>query len=220
MPNQLNDSPELENLKKRLHELDLRLLPTWSSTMLTYNATQLEKTRSYRVLVHAEIEHFIERICFESIKKATKAWNDNKKPSFILMALITSYHSGWSTGEEQQEKIIEMARSRSGVKRDLKAIIEKAVNQYHQITKDNHGIKESNLKNLLLPVGIDTSDLDSAWLAEMDTLGGLRGEVAHTTIAVQRPIDPKEEKARTIKITKGLEVLDHKLQSLVAELIR
>ena len=41
--------------------------------------------------------------------------------------------------------------------------------------QQNHGIRTKNVLSLALPVGIFESDLDAAWLTEMDAFGVDRG---------------------------------------------
>ena len=58
-------------------------------------------------------------------------------------------------------------------------VIDLAQNQFLQRIKDNHGIKENNFYVLVLPTGIDPSELDATWIANLNNFGSLRGEVAH-----------------------------------------
>jgi hypothetical protein len=67
---------------------------------------------------------------------------------------------------------------------------------------------------MLMPLGLDASDIDSVWLATTDAFGSKRGETAHTTIAVQRPLDPVSEKKTVTDVLAGLIKLDTKLSTL------
>jgi len=156
----------MENLITRLNQLKIRLLPYRTSPTGNYNDIQLEKARSYRVLVHAEIEHFLENKASECINNAIEKWNSNKEPSYVIIALLAAYHSGWSTGDNKREnEILDAARNRNNLRKSINQIINYAAVQYREIIKGNNGIKESNLKKLLMPIGIDTDDVESTWIA-------------------------------------------------------
>jgi hypothetical protein len=57
----------------------------------------------------------------------------------------------------------------------------------------NHGVKQSDIMKLLLPIGFRPSDLDAVFVATLDSFGANRGEVAHTSIKTQQQIDPQTE---------------------------
>ena len=80
--------------------------------------------------------------------------------------------------------------------------IDLAIKSFQRVIRQNHGIKEANILALLLPIGIDTDDLDPAWLATMNTFGEERGLVAHcsaTSTTIQAP-DPANELDRIEQI--------------------
>ncbi|MFM6279608.1 MAG: hypothetical protein ACKN9K_14830, partial [Dolichospermum sp.] len=47
--------------------------------------------------------------------------------------------------------------------------IDLAVESFKRVISQNHGVKEDHILSLLLPIGIDSDDLDPAWLATMNT---------------------------------------------------
>jgi hypothetical protein len=80
---------------------------------------------------------------------------------------------------------------------------------------NNHGIREDNLFQIFYPIGLKMSDMDNTWLATMDSFGISRGEVAHTSIKTQQPIDPATVfKKITSDILPGLMKLDRKLKCI------
>ena len=66
------------------------------------------------------------------------------------------------------------------IKEAVSEIIDQAQTQFIQNLQNNHGVREKNLKTLILPTGVELSDLDSTWIADLDDFGKQRGEVAHT----------------------------------------
>ncbi len=94
-------------------------------------------------------------------------------------------------------------------------IIERAVEQYRDIVRNNNGIMERNLKRLLMPVGIALSELDQTWLNNMSSFGGKRGFVAHTSrLVVTTPPDPQTEKQTVDVLLAGLKGLDEMVNQL------
>jgi hypothetical protein len=87
-------------------------------------------------------------------------------------------------------------------------VLLKMLNQFIVILNNNHGIMEKNLKMLVVPAGVRLSDLDQQWLVDLNEFGKHRGEIAHKTVGVHRPINPKDELDKTQSILKGLKRLD------------
>jgi hypothetical protein len=71
---------------------------------------------------------------------------------------------------------------------------------------------------LLLPIGIDSDDLDPAWLADMNTFGEKRGLVAHTSatsyMTIQTP-DPANELNTVTQIKNELLRIDELINNLI-----
>ena len=57
----------------------------------------------------------------------------------------------------------------------------------------NHGVVEYNLHRLFVPLGLRTTDLETTWVAGMNSFGLLRGASAHTSRRTQSPPDPQTE---------------------------
>ena len=87
--------------------------------------------------------------------------------------------------------------------------IELALNAFYRVIDQNHGLKEANLLALLLPIGIDSDDLDSVMLVTMDAFGKQRGLIAHKSAtsyrATQTP-DPANELNKIQQITPNNEL--------------
>lgn len=95
--------------------------------------------------------------------------------------------------------------------------IDIAVNSFQKVIQDNHGVKETNILALLLPIGISSHDLDIAWLATMNTFGKNRGVVAHqsaTRHRTQQLPDPETELKTVTQITQELLKLDELINNL------
>lgn len=193
----------------RLLQLRRHFLPKNFSPTGLYSIRQLDLARAYRLLSHAEIEGFIEVISKEIIIRSVGEWKIRKKPSDVIICLLSAYHSGWIE-KDPDAFYSELVVKGSPVSRSSSAdaAVDAAVNQYMARLKSNNGIKEQDIKKILLPVGIRNEDLDITWLSDMNDHGRLRGEIAHDSVSVASSIDPKTELDRVERILAGLKSLD------------
>lgn len=205
-------SKRFRELQKRLSELRRNMLPERFSPTGLYTDRQQDRARGYRLLVHAEIESYLEDIVRVVITDKIRAWKNGRVPSNLLLAFLACYHSGWNEyDEEQKVRIIELARARKKITDTVEEIINQAQAQFIQQLKNNHGVREKNLKMLVLPTGIDPGDLDNTWISNLDDFGKRRGDVAHRTKTTTGSINPEDEYNRVETLIKGLKDLDNKL---------
>jgi hypothetical protein len=81
--------------------------------------------------------------------------------------------------------------------------------KYYKHIKDNHGIRERNVLELLAPLGVPVDVFGPTLLPNLDSLGERRGMHAHQSAkAVQTALDPETEYVRIASLTKELLVLD------------
>jgi hypothetical protein len=189
-------SVRLLQLKKRLTTLRRHLLPADFSATGSYSSRVLDRARGYRVLVHAEFEAYLEDRCWAIAQRAIQQWKVDKKPRSVLMSLLTRCGPAASNEQILQDRI------------------GKAGSCYRHMIDLNHGIRESNLVNLLQPVGIELTDLDRTWVSTVNSFGVARGEVSHSSIGAQRPIDPRTELIMVRQIRDGFGDLDKLLNAL------
>lgn len=194
-------------LKQRLRDLRSHMLPAVFSPTGDYSERKLDRARGYRLLVHAEIEAFIEDITFEAAKTCVSEWTRTKAVTDRLFCLIAHYHSGFAV-EDMDVMPPFPASNRPKVREAIKEIVEIAMLQYRKIHGDNNGIREENLLRLILPIGVRKDDLDPLWITNLSEFGKRRGDVAHKAVKAQQQIDPKTEYDVVKDLLKGLAKLD------------
>jgi len=186
-------------LTKELNRLKKQFIPKINPTG-SYSDRQLALTLAYRVLVHAEIEAYFEDRVWEVALNAKNHWDSQGKTCRTLICLLA--FSG-----QMMESPPDTLSPSKGSKKVLEGKIkinekiDSAIESFKRVIKQNHGIKEANILALLLPIGIDTDDLDPG-LATMNTFGEERGLVAHcsaTSTTIQAP-DPANELDRIEQI--------------------
>lgn len=200
-------SLRFRELRKRLQELRAHMLPASFSPTGQYSDRQLDRTGGYRLLVHAEIESFIEDITFSAATKGVSEWVRTKKVSDCLFCLVSHYHHGFHVAPFDDAAPFPES-SRPKAKDAIKDVIDIAIKQYRSIHDANNGIKEENLCRLILPVGVRKDDLDPLWITNLNEYGKIRGDIAHKSLKAQQQIDPSTELQKVESLVVGLAQLD------------
>ncbi len=166
-----------KNLLSRIAFLESNLLP---AVKLTGNYTKKESDmiRGYLLLCHAEIESFFEEVAKSKVQDALNLWRTTRSKSHCLLAVMS-----FCTEEINWDRV----KVEDKEKFDFR--VNKVVQHYINKLNSNHGIKSKNIKNILLPIGIEESQLDPVWMSIMDNFGGRRGIIAHLGVSAQTQID-------------------------------
>lgn len=199
----MSRSKRFIELFKRIKSIEKNLLPR-IKTPGDYTKRELDMIRSYKLLVHAEIEAYVEERAKEKAISAVKSWKASRTKSNVLLALM-SYND---------IDYISFSNEKNTSDRDITVRIEKAVKQFMTKVSNNHGIKEINILEMLCPIGIEISELQQAWLNDLNSFGLSRGLVAHTSAKTQQPLDPVSEKNLITSIIKELENVDLKINAV------
>ncbi|HEY9796208.1 MAG TPA: HEPN domain-containing protein [Leptolyngbyaceae cyanobacterium] len=209
-------SVRFRTLTKELSRLKKQFLPKISPTGL-YSDRQLARTLAYRVLAHAEIEAYLEDRVREVAIDAKNDWDNTGKTRRTLICLLAFSGQMMDT---PPNTLTPTNSSQDAWEKKLKISkkLDSAISCFNRVIKQNHGVKEANILALLLPIGIDSDDLDSAWLATMNTFGEQRGLVAHSSATSYRtvqPPDPATELSTVLQIAQGLLQVDELINNLM-----
>jgi hypothetical protein len=197
-------STHFKALEARVKELRRRFLPRIFSKSGSYTDERLDGARAFRVLVHAELEHYFEARSLELADAAFDNWRINGQPSIPIACLLANIEG-----------------QRNGLPKALGTSITsvfiagEALGQYKRCIRKNHGIRIENLLQMLLPIGILESDLDPVWLSTTDGFGAKRGETAHRT-AISYVIDPRDDYQIVKQIMSGVKDVDLRLNLIRA----
>lgn len=191
-------------LKRRCRELQRHLIPAPSPTG-AYSARQLDLTRAYRLLVHAEFEAFLEDRVKDVFLAAQAKWNKSRASSRSLAALLAYAQDGRSVPEALA----------GAAQTDFQRRVQEVLSQHLHKVRNNNGVKRKNVLALLLPAGVDEATLDNTWLNAMEAFGSARGHVAHSSSLVAHAIDPQTEVANVATLLKGLEPINDMLDDLL-----
>ncbi len=210
-------SASFRQLEGSLRQLRRQLLPRQFDPTGTYPDRIIARARGYRVLAHAEIEHFIEQRAQEVVLDALNAWNSTGTMRVTLASLIAFCGNMANVPPSTLLPNDPSAKKRHDCELKLQLRLNAAANSFFAAAKENHGIKEKNLLRLLLPIGVNPVDIDPTWLATMNSFGERRGEAAHASGnvgKVKHPPDPKTELNLVVQVLKGLRDIDELLNEL------
>jgi len=193
-------SRRFKGLISRVARLQEHFLPRQFSPTGQYTLKQYDLAKAYVLLVHAEIEAFLEDRSRDRAMKLGKQWLTKGRHSKGIRRLIHSHNLqvkqpwqpiDWSPGK-----------------------VDSAINSYISSINNNNGIKEKDVCHMFFPLGIEYKDFDVTWLANMSSYGAARGGFAHSSIKTHQPVDPKNELSKVQGIVKGLAKLDRKINRL------
>ena len=163
-------------LQRRLNKLRKVYLPKEFSPTGSYSDSVFEKVCAYKVLAHAEMEYYFEEIALSIAQKAYRKWQSSSKASTPLLSLVAYYDGNFPPPPDIHDG--------NNSEKDIDWRIETSYTSYNrQIRSANHGIKESNILSIFLPIGIKIADIDEGLLLSLNNFGSERGLIAHSTRA-------------------------------------
>lgn len=211
-------SARFRQLERDLRELRLHFLPRRFNRLGLYAARVHSRAAAYRVLAHAEIEAYFEDRSLEVVRTALDNWKKKSTVSRTLMCLL-----GYA-GRHMDEPppTVKPEQPTQADVWELRLRLSRKVNEaakvYYAAVKANHGVKESNILRLLLPLGIDSDTLDQVWLASMNTFGEQRGEAAHTSRSswkLKQLPDPETELKVVMDLVPQIKEVDEHLNEIL-----
>lgn len=213
-------SMQYKKLQQCVRKLRKALLPGKFDPTGTYRGADGTHLRaiSFRILVHAEIESFIEDRAFQLFDEGWDAWATHRIPNRVLPALLA--FSGHRMPNPPPRLGLLAKNNNKNNKEDIDALFKRVKKHWmDDVYKKNHGIKEANVLALLLPLGIDGSHLDTTLLADLTSFGGLRGAVAHkSSVRVTTYADPKSEYDTANQLVIALVSIDKLVGDALSEL--
>jgi hypothetical protein len=189
-------SPRFLALRTRIESLKTRFLQFENA--YSFDFENQDKLMSFRLLVHAEIEYFIEEYARVIVNTFLNNWTTRGN---ILPGL--RYLFVYSPTKFESPNFVNI---NDRIRSCCQAFIARIDN--------NHGIKQKNIIALFVPLGVTQAYLDNGWLATMDSFGTRRGSYAHKSVSVQTQIDKHTELNDLKIVLDGIKRVDVKLQEL------
>ena len=185
-------------LIQRITELERAYLPLFKPSG-KYTKKEKDDIRAFSILVHAELESYFETIGNDKVQLALRKWLANQNyNSRVLLSLCCFAERNKNT--EKRESV------------ELK--LRNIVGQYINSVKKNNGIKDENIKKLLLPLGVREDELNPTLLNTLSSFGATRGSFAHSSAQVSVNPNPVDIKNNVHQILADLKDLDEVLKAL------
>lgn len=203
-------SLKLRALKRSVQELRRHFLPKVFRPLGDYSRpTRVQAhTRAFIVLVHAEIESYLEDWSQEVTDTCETKWDTASRISKPLSCLLSASDQCLQLPTNQLE--IQQEEMPARVHNVIKAVIR----SHKKTIKKNNGIKETNLLSLFAPLGLPSIALGSTLIPNLNSYGALRGELVHKSQkAVARTLDVETEFNKAISLIADIEDLDKWLRN-------
>ncbi|MFA1705972.1 HEPN domain-containing protein [Mycobacterium intracellulare] len=190
-------------LQKRVTELRRFLLPSKFDPTGLYSDRIHQRTAAFRLLVHAEFESFLEDLVTAHASECHDNWINRNKPSITLAALL-------AYDENEVRPPTSLLDPQQKASNHFNDRLNSAVNRFQgKVRVRNHGVRETNVLSMLLPIGIDALTLDTSWLLDLDNWAQERGAIAHQSSGkVQFQLDPAREYSRVKSLLAGFKVVE------------
>ena len=165
-----------------------------------------DRVRALRVLACAEFERYFEERAYSVALKARD--NKLKTPAneMVRSALCASYLTGFVLETSVEVPRAKIARNFFEV--DYASFLNQAIVAYEKAVKDNHGVRDDNLRAILRPIAFRFEAIDPLFLPEVTTFAKQRGEIAHIGVCVTMQLDPKTELAKLSNLLSLAESID------------
>lgn len=190
-------------MQKRLTTLRRSLLPARFDPTGLYADRVHQRAAAFRLLVHAEFESFLEERVTAHAVDRHRQWRSHATPSITLASLIA-----YDEVEVRPPSSILVPPQKPAKLLDER--LEDALNRFNaRIRGSNHGVREMNVLGMVLPIGVQASELDMAWLASLDAWARERGALAHQSSGkVKLQLDPAREYSTAKSLMLGFKRLD------------
>lgn len=204
-------SHDLTQLETALIELTETFLPASPrAAPAVYEPRELMLARAFIVFAHAEVEDYLETCCRAKAKRALEQLKSGS-PTLVATSLLTYFGekasvpaemAKWTTANTSLAHDFPICDP--AVTRFMLKQTKLAIEAYVAQCRSNHGIKEANLLQLLIPLGVNPGVIDLTWMVELNAFGSERGNQAHRGLAgVQQINDPFAARDRITKILDG-----------------
>lgn len=189
---------EYKVLKKRIDEIEKNILKLLKSCKTNTSSSYQDLVKSYILLVHAELENYIETICQGIISKSKALYDSKQRITKPILSLATMSEKIFKEEDQQYNT--------------TKKRLDKLFSNYNATLANNNGIKEKDLDKLLPIIGIEMEEVDDTLLSQLNAFGKTRGQIAHKTTKVIR--DFKNEQEVVEALLTNLLDLDEKFEKL------
>jgi hypothetical protein len=205
-------------LQDEIRYLRRWLLPKRFDPTGSYSERVLTRARGFRVLSHAEVEAYLEDRVSHVANSALQKFRMDSRPRAPLLALLAFSGLQMSTPAPS----VQPPNASRGInwqsRISVRNNIERAAASFQEAVRKNNGIKEKNFLRLVIPIGLDPSNLSQSFLLDLDNFGNIRGTLAHQSASshrTQQQLDPLTEWNTILRLLLDLRTVDEQLTGLI-----
>lgn len=185
------------NSFKRKDDLIARFLNFSDDPVDSLPEDKQDMLRAFKLLIHAEIEDYIETVTIDVISKCKAAWIQTYKLNPVLLRLMI-YNLTAYTGNTRDNLPVDRITN----------IIENALREIGS----NNGVKEKDLLKMMQQIGVNVMADHNTLSSDLDSYGVGRGLIAHKGVTVitttSNPLIRREEVRRIEQIFEAMWALD------------
>ncbi len=211
-------SKRYEQLERELSRIKTHMLPRKLSSTGLYSERVFARTIAFRLLAHAEIEAYLEDRVWELALNSLAAMQAGAATRVaVALVAFSGVKSECPPDSLKPSKAVPLEQWNQRI--SVCAKLQAAVDSFRWLVQQNHGMREENLLQLLVPVGVDVASLDSVWIASMDSYGSTRGTYAHSSASSYRATlkpDPQTELTTIGHLLAGLRDVDYQVNVLTS----
>lgn len=194
-------TPQLLGLRNRIEELISRFVDFDIPFDRAPNAEEKDKIAAFKLLVHAEIETFIESRVSYAVQESVRLWKRDQKVTRTLLMLLLR----WGVPGE-------CSLAGGLAQSDFDSQVDRCARRAEEEIENNNGIKGEALNRLACSAGFLAEDLNPTLTGAATTYGKDRGDVAHNPVGTVRSLnDPRSEAQAAKSLVDELERFDDRL---------
>ena len=194
-------------LKDRLITLRQRFLNFDIPLERTPSESELDSIACFKLLMHAEIEAFIEERVSFAVEQTIKSWQEGKQLNRCAFQMLLR----WRSDIAEPNLAASVSPQRDDVEAVLLFLRRKALDEI----RSNHGIKEDAFKRLASLAGMAADDHANLLLTSLESFGRGRGDVAHLPPGRVRSLSgPQDEADAAEKLLDQLSEFDDYIETI------
>jgi hypothetical protein len=220
-------SRRLRRLGARERSLRATLLGASTTWGAPPSASEIDRALAYRVLMHAEIEQYLEDLVRHSIMAAQHLFLRDGKLGYVARNAIV-HHQASRYLKQDASALVDLCDS--SIMAHMPRILDTTKDGIEGATLgNNNGVKPKDVRFLMGILGLSLSDIDPTLLDALKVFGTERGDAAHLGLReirrrfssrsspgnaprIARLPTPSDEVASVDAVLKLLPSLDRKVQ--------
>src|SRR6266702_1270148 len=182
-----------KDIYDRKNNLVTRLLDFSDDPLDSMVDANQDKLLAFKLLMHAEMEYYLESVTREVIERCKTEWTANSHLNPIILRLLAYNKTEYAGNARDNDPRVRITN-----------VINGALTQIGQ----NHGIKEKNQLKLMQQIGVNVLGDHNTLSSDLESYGAHRGVIAHSGISHIASIsNPLMKRSETTKIDQIMDLL-------------